>query len=61
MHIVTLALGGAASTAGAIFLVAAFRAGQAGRLDYERVRFRAATAGLALGAALFLATVILSG
>lgn len=57
---VTLVLGGAASIAGAIYLVAAFRAGQAGEVGVERVRFRVATAALALGALLFLATVALT-
>lgn len=61
MPVVTLALGGAASIAGAIYLVAAFRDGQAGRTDAERVKFRIATAALAAGALLFLATVVLTG
>ena len=61
MQPLTLALGGAASIAGAVLLVAAFRAGQAGRRDEERVEFRLATAALALGALLFLATVLLTG
>jgi hypothetical protein len=58
--ILTLALCGAASIAGAIYLVAAFRDGQAGRRDAERVKFRVATAALALGALLFFATVALT-
>lgn len=60
MHIVTLALGGAASIAGAICLREAFRDGQAGRVDAERFKFRVATAVLAVGALLFLTTVILA-
>lgn len=57
---ITLALGGAASIAGAIYLVVAFRDGQAGRVDAERIRFRIATAALAVGALLFLVTVVAS-
>ena len=60
MPIVTLALGGAVSIAGAIYLVAAFRDGQAGRVDAERAKFRCATAALALGALCFLVTVVLT-
>ena len=60
MHILTLALGGADIIAGAIYVRAAFRDWQAGRADAERVKFRIATAALAVGALLFLTTVILT-
>lgn len=56
----TLALGGAASIAGAVYLVAAYREGRAGRADSERVKFRIATAALAVGALGFLTTVMLT-
>ncbi len=50
-------LGGVATLAGALALVLAFRHGQAGRRDRERVVFRLAVGALALGSALFLVHV----
>ena len=57
---VTLALGGLLTIGGAGALVIAFRHGQAGRTDAEQRWFRVAVAGLALGSAAFLATVLLA-
>lgn len=61
MPILTLALGGLLTLAGAWALVTAFRHGQQGRREEERRWFRAAVAGLAAGSALFLVTVVLAG
>lgn len=61
MHLATLAVGGLASIGGAALLVLAFRDGQAGRVDAERVKFRSAVAALGVGALGFLATAMLLG
>lgn len=52
-----LILGGVATLAGAAALVLAHQHGLAGRRDRERVVFRLAVAGLAVGSLLFLAHV----
>lgn len=60
VDVVMLALGGILTIGGAGALVVAFRHGQADRRGAERVWFRLAVAGLALGSAAFLATVLLA-
>lgn len=61
MQPVLLALGALLTLGGAVTLVVAFRAGQAGRRDDERRLFRLAVAGLAVGSLFFLATMVVSG
>jgi len=58
--VVTFILGAAGTLGGALLLVAAYRLGQARDVAGERRLFRAAVAALALGSALWLATMVLS-
>ena len=61
MHPALLALGALLTIGGAAGLVVALRHGYAGRRDAERLTFRLAVAGLAVGSLVFLATVVLAG
>ncbi len=54
-----LVLGAVGTLGGAGTLVVAFRSGQEGERDRERVLFRLAVAALALGSAAFLVAMVL--
>ncbi|MCL3860664.1 hypothetical protein [Actinotalea sp. K2] len=58
MHLLLLALGGLLTIGGAGALAVAYRHGQDGRRDAEKVTFRAAVAALAAGSLLFLLSTV---